>query len=287
MPNQVNWTDGETEMLLSVVLDYKNDKSTERIDWTTCKSRYDQIYDSFIQAYDGKKDNDENFPHKQDLSLFKKTVIINKVKRIKANYSKAVLSGKKSGNGRVVYKFRGICDEIWGGSPSVEAVSFGLETERDDAQVEDLDQLESDVEETTAASTTSSNDAENTSTNVAESDIATSSTSREVINGKINRSARLNRKISTDDMYLKAINAEQKFKRRCEGLWQQTNDELRRGTEELTKMRETMSQGFSLLTSLIQQQQAPQYQGFSYYPLLQHTNSRRRMTRRTLFRSTN
>ena len=128
--------------------------------------------------------------------------------------------------------------------------------------------------------------AENTSTNVTESDMATSPSSREVINGKINRSARLNRKISADDMYLKAINAEQKIKRCCEGLWQQTNDELQRGTEELTKMRDNVS-GISLLTSLIQQQQAPQYQGYSYYPLLQHTNSRRRMTRRTLFRPTN
>ena len=49
------------------------------------------------------------------------------VKRLKANFRKAVGSGRRSGGGKIVIGLYNERCEIWGGSPAVESISFGIE----------------------------------------------------------------------------------------------------------------------------------------------------------------
>ena len=265
-PNQVNWTDSETKMLLDILLEYKNKCIEEQIDWSTCKTRYDSVFESFLEEY-GKKTEDENFPHKSDLTIYKKVMIINKIKRIKTNYSKAVESGNKSGNGRHIYIFREVCDNIWSGSPSVEAVAFGVETEGDDRTADNSDQEGNDIEDVDESqpdddegniSTSSTPSTPSSSSQLSSQQTPTSA--REVINNKVNRSSRLRGKIGHDDMYLKAIGIEQNFKKKCINLWEATNNELKAGVNEMKKMNETMAQGFTVMTSVLQQMQESRMQ---------------------------
>ena len=43
-------------------------------------------------------------------------------------FRQAVDNGRKSGNGRVVFLYYGLCESIWAGSPATEQISSGLET---------------------------------------------------------------------------------------------------------------------------------------------------------------
>ena len=48
----------------------------------------------------------------------------------------AVDSGRRSGHGRVVYRFYDLCEKIWGGSPATERIDPDVET----CELEDLTQ---------------------------------------------------------------------------------------------------------------------------------------------------
>ena len=112
--SNVNWTDGEIELLLEITLDYKNEKSAERLEWDGIRNRYDDITERFQKAYEKKAPNDPNFPHVSDFSMFTKAIVIAKTKRMKQNYKAAKDAKNKSGHGRVMFKFIDLCDEIWG-----------------------------------------------------------------------------------------------------------------------------------------------------------------------------
>ena len=78
--------------------------------------------------------------------------IMEKVKEIRQNFSKAVVSGTRSGSGKIVYEFYDRLCAIWGGSPNIEKLSFGLsgeDFESNDKQDKDyeLNQFESDDDE--------------------------------------------------------------------------------------------------------------------------------------------
>ena len=51
-----------------------------------------------------------------------------KVKNIRQDYSKAVVSGTRSGSGKIVIEHYDDLATIWGGSPSTEPLAFGVET---------------------------------------------------------------------------------------------------------------------------------------------------------------
>ena len=55
--------------------------------------------------------------------------VLEKVKETRQNFSKAVVSGKRSGSGKVVYEFYDQLDAIWGGNSNVEKLSCGINTE--------------------------------------------------------------------------------------------------------------------------------------------------------------
>eukprot|EP00794_Sanderia_malayensis_P015582 gene15582-17156_t len=57
---------------------------------------------------------EDAFPNVDDPSIFLKDRIIPKIKRLRANYRKAVDSGRRSGGGRIVMGLYDECSEIWG-----------------------------------------------------------------------------------------------------------------------------------------------------------------------------
>ena len=57
------WTDDKAALLLRIVLDYKNKKLAEALDWETVRSKYEKITEQFIEAYQ-HEENSEEFPRK-------------------------------------------------------------------------------------------------------------------------------------------------------------------------------------------------------------------------------
>ena len=60
--------------------------------------------------------------------MFTKDRIIPKVKHLKANFRKAIDSGRRSGGGKIVIGLYSDCFQIWSGSPAVQSVNFGMES---------------------------------------------------------------------------------------------------------------------------------------------------------------
>lgn len=123
------WTDDEVELLLGVTLDYKATRLQENVDWESCQTKYSDIFDAFHAQY-RRRPTDKDFPH--DVNAITKaqitTQITTKIKNIRGKYRKAVDTGRRSGQGRVVLLFFELCEEVWGGSPATHCINAGIET---------------------------------------------------------------------------------------------------------------------------------------------------------------
>ncbi|KAL3050847.1 hypothetical protein OYC64_001170 [Pagothenia borchgrevinki] len=108
-----SWTDDEVELLLHVTLDYKTTKILENVDWESCKLKYSGIGDLF-QAQYPRTPTEKDFPH--DKISITQGQLTAKLKQVRIKYRQAVDLGRRSGQGRVVYMFFGLCEQIWGGS---------------------------------------------------------------------------------------------------------------------------------------------------------------------------
>jgi len=126
----LSWTDEETALLLQVIIDYKSSKAALGLDWETVKSKYDDICERLQSRYPKERDeiDPEEYPHYTDPSVITKEKIIPKIKLIKTQYRKAVDSGRRSGGSRVVQALYKECTEIWAGSPAVESLPNGIES---------------------------------------------------------------------------------------------------------------------------------------------------------------
>ena len=109
--------------LLNVTHEYKVAKAAESIDWESVKSKYKDIYASFLAAL--PDDIYGNFPHKKEEI---KLHVTSKLKSVRLEFRQAVDSGRKSGHGRVVMIYYELCEKIWGGSPATEQIDGGIET---------------------------------------------------------------------------------------------------------------------------------------------------------------
>lgn len=141
--NSFMWTDDEVELLLHIILNYKTTKAQESIDWESVYTKYADITDEFHAQYPNREEAEQvgkDFPHVEE--SINKGTLTTKVKNIKANFRKAVDSGRKSGHGRVVMLYFELCEQIWGGSPATASLPGGIES--------------TDLEETDASSTTTS-----------------------------------------------------------------------------------------------------------------------------------
>ncbi len=45
------WMDNEVELLLHVTLKYKVNKCQENIDWESCQSKYNDVFEAFYEQY--------------------------------------------------------------------------------------------------------------------------------------------------------------------------------------------------------------------------------------------
>ena len=128
------WTDEENALLIQVVIDYKAAKMAKGLDWETVKTKYDEIGISCLET-SGKADSGvipDEYPNCERPEKINEAKIAPKIKRIKANFRKAVdsgrKSGRKSGGGRIVLALYNECHEIWSGSPAVESLPDGIES---------------------------------------------------------------------------------------------------------------------------------------------------------------
>uniref|UniRef100_A0AAV2K0W3 MADF domain-containing protein n=1 Tax=Knipowitschia caucasica TaxID=637954 RepID=A0AAV2K0W3_KNICA len=104
---------------------YKTTKCQENVDWESRQSKYKDIYEDFVRQYpQGRQDE---FPHSNG-EITSKAQITSKLKAVRTKYRKAVDTGKRSGQGRVVFIFFELCQQVWGGSPATETIAGGLET---------------------------------------------------------------------------------------------------------------------------------------------------------------
>ena len=67
----------------------------------------------------------EKFPNKSTIT---KERITAKLKSIRTGFKKAADAGRKSGDGRAVFMFYDLCENLWGVSPAVTSLRFGVET---------------------------------------------------------------------------------------------------------------------------------------------------------------
>ena len=58
-----------------------------------------------------------------------------KIEIIRAEFRKAVGSGKKSGGGRVVFTFYSLCQSFWGSSPAVNSIPNSIDSQDDSSEV--------------------------------------------------------------------------------------------------------------------------------------------------------
>ena len=52
--------------------------------------------------------------------------VVEKIKEIRQNYSKAVVSGRRSGSGKLIYEHYDKLVQIWGSTPNVSPLKFGV-----------------------------------------------------------------------------------------------------------------------------------------------------------------
>ena len=76
----------------------------------------------------------EKFPNKSKIT---KERITARLKSIRTSFKKAADPERKSGDGRVVFMFYDLCENLWGGSPAVTSFSFGVETSSNNNQSEE------------------------------------------------------------------------------------------------------------------------------------------------------
>ena len=105
-----SWTDDELQFPLESSLDFKSKCEFQGESWESKRSKYENILDITLK-----------YPVDQEKYLNKekrnKGQNVAKLKTIKKGYRKACDNGRKSGGGRIVFTFYGLCENLWGGDP--------------------------------------------------------------------------------------------------------------------------------------------------------------------------
>ena len=246
------WTDDECELMLSVTRDYKVQKMAVNVDWESVKTKYEDIL-AMMQAElpvnaptTRSQITGKDYPHAK--SELTKAILTTKLKAVRQKYRKAVDTGRKSGQGRVVLLYFDLCEAIWAGSPSTEQIDTGLESrDLQTALSEGNDQ---------AIGTTDTSDSGTTS------DANTEVQSRRDLLDKQlseHRHKNLKRKINTDVQLLKITEEELEVKKRllekmekAEDLYQ---DNMAMLSSSMQTLSESISQGFTLIHRMMSQEQ--------------------------------
>ncbi|KAK7922230.1 hypothetical protein WMY93_009132 [Mugilogobius chulae] len=241
------WTDKEVELLLSVVLEYKVNKTHESIDWESCQSKYMDILAQYLEQYPSETSTE--FPHeKRELT---RAILTTKLKAVRGKYRQAVDSGRRSGHGRVVLLYFELCEQIWGGSPATTTMSSGFETN-------DLDQSLPVPSPSTSSSSTLE-PTENVSDTETDNSVAPAvKERRDLLQAKLNghRHDRLKRKLPAETQWLNAVEEDQRVKKKLVDFFEtstkQSNDNFAKITDTLNMLTTSVTEGFSLLRQVMQ-----------------------------------
>uniref|UniRef100_A0AAV2MHF9 Uncharacterized protein n=1 Tax=Knipowitschia caucasica TaxID=637954 RepID=A0AAV2MHF9_KNICA len=194
----------------------------------------------------------DNIPHSNG-EITSKAQITSKLKAVRTKYRKAVDTGKRSGQGRVVFIFFELCQQVWGGSPATETIAGGLET----ADCEDDDPA------ITRSSTSLSESQENVENDNSGSSSGVVNSRRNMLQAKLDghRREKLKRKLHSDSF----VEEDLRIKRRMLELAEvaEINSKLQMAelTSEMRKLHGSISEGLSILRQL-----TPQSQFNSPYP---------------------
>ena len=113
--------------MLEVCIEYKVEFEYCRIDSELVRNKFEQTQEKLVQQYP-KRSND-CFPNsgnaEQTLTV---KHIGGKLKIIRTNFKKVVDTIIRSGGGRVVLTFSGLCEKFWSGSPAVTSIENSIDT---------------------------------------------------------------------------------------------------------------------------------------------------------------
>ena len=76
---------------------------------------------------DQNKNIETIWNEEKELIIRGRNIIIEKVKEIHQNFSKAVTTGTSSGSGKIVYEFFDELVTVWGGSANTKSLQFGVQ----------------------------------------------------------------------------------------------------------------------------------------------------------------
>ena len=118
-----SWSDDEIQLLLIITLDFKSRCGFKGMNWESKISKYERIFELMMKQY--PMTVSENYQNK---NLLNKVCITAKLKSIRTGFKKAADAVKKSGGDRVVFTFYDLCANLWGGSPAVTSLPYGVDT---------------------------------------------------------------------------------------------------------------------------------------------------------------
>ena len=145
------WTTGMVDDLLCMLTEFKANMEYCSVDFNADKNKqYEAARKAMARKYSSlnieffgpeettaiPKDVEE--PQRKELvekiksekALIKKgySRVMEKIKELRQKFSNAVTTGSRSGSGKLVMEFYDVMVKIWGGSPSTEPLSFGVQS---------------------------------------------------------------------------------------------------------------------------------------------------------------
>ena len=115
-------TDDELQLLLEVLSDFKSKCEFQGESWESKRSKYENILDIMLKQY---PEDQEKYSNKEKLNNDR--VAVN-LKTIRTGDRKACDNGRKSGGGRIVFIFYGLCENLLGGSPAVTSLPNAIDS---------------------------------------------------------------------------------------------------------------------------------------------------------------
>ena len=250
---EIVWTDDESEVLLSVTLQYKAQKSAEGIDWESVRSKYEDILVLFREALPDTREEAcaKDYPHERD--AVNKLILSTKLKNIRIKYRQAVDSGRRSGHGRVVMLYFEMCQQIWGGSPATEQLDGGIESE-------DLVEGQPELQQQPGPSPLSISTQPEEELSGAQLPAEEVQTSRRALLDKTLKNykqEKMKRKLPVDAQLLHCAQEELEMKRRLvdrmEHMDKVYSENMKCLSSNMEKLTNSISQGFAMLQSLVGQ----------------------------------
>jgi len=145
------WTTGMVDDLLRALTEFKANMEYRSVDFNADKNKQYEAarkamarkYSSLDVEFFGPEETtaipeDVEEPQRKELvekvrsekALIKKgySRVMEKIKELRQKFSNAVTTGSRSGSGKLVMEFYDVMVKIWGGSPSTEPLSFGVQS---------------------------------------------------------------------------------------------------------------------------------------------------------------